>query len=281
MANRNRYQQENQFNEYYDDDRGYGRQQEQFDRQSYGQYDDTSQRDERMDSSRRRERDYSRQSNYNQPRQGASRRDYNPLDQYEQDENAGRRQSGEHALFRGDTYGGESMSGPIQSVGGGSFFPQSNSGGYGQAAYDRNGYRDDGSRQSYRGERDDRGFFDRAGDEIASWFGDEDAERRRRMDHRGRGPANYTRSNERLLEDSCERLTHDRGVDASNISVTCADNEVTLDGQVNTRWEKRRAEDLVHDISGVQHVQNNLRIQQTDMRAGQSEEQSIRTQAES
>jgi hypothetical protein len=29
---------------------------------------------------------------------------------------------------------------------------------------------------------DDRGFFDRAGDEVASWFGDEEAERRRRED---------------------------------------------------------------------------------------------------
>jgi hypothetical protein len=28
----------------------------------------------------------------------------------------------------------------------------------------------------------DRGFFDRAGDEVRSWFGDEEAERRRRMD---------------------------------------------------------------------------------------------------
>lgn len=29
---------------------------------------------------------------------------------------------------------------------------------------------------------DDRGFFDRAGDELRSWFGDEEAERRRRQD---------------------------------------------------------------------------------------------------
>lgn len=36
--------------------------------------------------------------------------------------------------------------------------------------------------------RDERGFFERAGDEIASWFGDEDAERRRRRDEvRDRG----------------------------------------------------------------------------------------------
>ena len=31
---------------------------------------------------------------------------------------------------------------------------------------------------------DDRGFFSRAGDEVRSWFGDEDAERRRDYDHR-------------------------------------------------------------------------------------------------
>jgi hypothetical protein len=30
--------------------------------------------------------------------------------------------------------------------------------------------------------RDERGFFERAGDEVASWFGDDDAERRRRED---------------------------------------------------------------------------------------------------
>jgi hypothetical protein len=34
----------------------------------------------------------------------------------------------------------------------------------------------------YEGRHGERGFFDRAGDEIASWFGDEDAERRRRED---------------------------------------------------------------------------------------------------
>lgn len=41
-----------------------------------------------------------------------------------------------------------------------------------------NRFRDD------RFDREDRGFFERAGDEIASWFGDEEAERRRRYDNR-------------------------------------------------------------------------------------------------
>jgi hypothetical protein len=49
--------------------------------------------------------------------------------------------------------------------------------GWGSADYgnrrDRGGYDDR-----------DRGFFERAGDEVRSWFGDEDAERRRREDQR-------------------------------------------------------------------------------------------------
>ena len=50
---------------------------------------------------------------------------------------------------------------------------------------DRYGYGSD-YRGDSRGSRydnpEDRGFFDRAGDEVRSWFGDEEAERRRRMD---------------------------------------------------------------------------------------------------
>jgi len=47
------------------------------------------------------------------------------------------------------------------------------------------------------GDPRDRGFFDRAGDEIRSWFGDEEAERRRRVDERYDYPrSDYPRSNE-------------------------------------------------------------------------------------
>ena len=49
---------------------------------------------------------------------------------------------------------------------------------------DRGRMRSDWDRErGRRDDRDDRGFFERAGDEVASWFGDEDAERRRREDH--------------------------------------------------------------------------------------------------
>ena len=58
-------------------------------------------------------------------------------------------------------------------------------------AYDRFDSRDERSRWregrdfDRGGRRDERGFFERAGDEIASWFGDDDAERRRAEDMDG------------------------------------------------------------------------------------------------
>jgi hypothetical protein len=47
---------------------------------------------------------------------------------------------------------------------------------------ERSRWRDE--RYGPRGGREERGFFERAGDEVASWFGDEGAERRRREDQR-------------------------------------------------------------------------------------------------
>lgn len=106
-----------------------------------------------------------------------------------------------------------------------------------------------------------RGFWNRASDEVASWFGDEDAARRREQDHRGHGPKDYTRSDERIREDANDRLTDDWRIDASNVTVTVEKGEITLNGTVANRQAKRRAEDVVDTISGVKHVQNNLRVQ--------------------
>ena len=54
---------------------------------------------------------------------------------------------------------------------------------------ERSRWRDERFEGRDRGPRDDRGFFERAGDEISSWFGDDDADRRRHEDRRfeGRG----------------------------------------------------------------------------------------------
>ena len=57
-----------------------------------------------------------------------------------------------------------------------------------------------------------------------SWFGDEDAARRRQQDHSGRGPSNYTRSDERIREDVCDRLG------ATNDGERAAALELALEG---------------------------------------------------
>ena len=106
----------------------------------------------------------------------------------------------------------------------------------------------------------DRGMFERTADEIASWFGDEGAAQRRQEDHRGRGPKGHRRSDERILEDVNERLTDDPRVDARDVTVEVAGGEVTLAGFVPDRASRRRAEEIAEFVSGVGHVQNNLRV---------------------
>ena len=112
-----------------------------------------------------------------------------------------------------------------------------------------------------------RGWLDRASDAVASWFGDEEAERRRRMDeqreHRGRGPKNYRRSDERIKEDVNDRLSDDYYLDASDVEVAVENMEVTLTGTVRNRNDKRRAEDLAESVSGVTNVENRLRVKQS------------------
>lgn len=115
-----------------------------------------------------------------------------------------------------------------------------------------------------RGNDRDRNWWDRASDEVSSWFGDEDAERRRRQDrerdNRGRGPRGYQRSDERIKEDINDRLSDDSWVDATEVSVEVNRGEVVLSGTVDNRIEKRRAEDLAESISGVRNVENRIRV---------------------
>jgi len=127
---------------------------------------------------------------------------------------------------------------------------------YGGRGYGGEGYGD----QRRANQHEERGFLERAGDEVSSWFGDDEAQRRRDMDHRGKGPKGYVRSDDRIRDDVNDHLSDDRWVDASHIEVSVTDGEVTLTGEVDSRQSKRRAEDCVDRIAGVKHVQNNLRV---------------------
>lgn len=78
--------------------------------------------------------------------------------------------------------------------------------------------------------------------------------------HRGRGPRNYTRSDERITEDISERLTKDDRIDAGDISVNVKDGVATLTGTVEARWMKHCAEDIAEGCGGVRDVRNDLRV---------------------
>ena len=80
------------------------------------------------------------------------------------------------------------------------------------------------------------------------------------VSYRGRGPKNYRRSDERIREDVCERLTFDDQVDASEVEVNVKEGTVMLTGAVGDRLTKRRAEAVAESVSGVKDVQNNLRL---------------------
>jgi osmotically-inducible protein OsmY len=78
--------------------------------------------------------------------------------------------------------------------------------------------------------------------------------------YRGRGPKGYHRSVDRIREDVCDRLSDDDWLDASEIDVQMQGEEVILTGTVNSREDKRRAEDLAESIPGVRNVENRLRV---------------------
>ena len=184
---------------------------------------------------------------------------------YRMDRDYGQGQSGWRGGYEGQGMGrpyvGESSYGGSRggNWGGGQ-------GGYGSSG----GYGGYGRGGAYGQQQGGRGFWDRASDEVSSWFGDDEARRRRERDeHRGRGPKGYTRSDERIREDVNDRLTDDGWLDASDVEVQVSSAEVTLTGEVSSREEKRRAEDIVEAVSGVKHVQNNLRVK--DRSSGSSQ----------
>ena len=92
-------------------------------------------------------------------------------------------------------------------------------------------------------------------------------------DYRGRGPKDYRRSDDRIREEVCDRLTDDPRVDASEVTIRVEEGEVILAGSVPGRDQKRRAEECVERITGVREVINQLRVSRSDMSSPQSTSQ--------
>ena len=114
---------------------------------------------------------------------GAGARDNGLRDYGRTDEQRG------YGAPRSGNWGDHDDGGRSRFTGGQDYYRSGQDGG--SRDYARDPYRQargtyDRQPQDYRdrGRDGDRGFFDRAGDEVRSWFGDEDAERRREADAR-------------------------------------------------------------------------------------------------
>jgi hypothetical protein len=75
-----------------------------------------------------------------------------------------------------------------------------------------------------------------------------------------RGPKGWQRSDERLKEEICERLTASHQIDCSEVTVQVQGGKVSLEGTVPDRWMKHSIEDLVDNSHGVKDIDNRLRV---------------------
>lgn len=75
-----------------------------------------------------------------------------------------------------------------------------------------------------------------------------------------RPPRGYQRADERIRDDVYDRLCGRTGADASDVTVTVHEGEVTLTGTVPTRDDKRRIEVVAEQVLGVKDIFNRLRV---------------------
>jgi osmotically-inducible protein OsmY len=119
-----------------------------------------------------------------------------------------------------------------------------------------------GSRASAAGAPEAPGYArEGAWSDAADWTPEDERVTTAPISHRGRGPKGYTRSDERLLETICERLTEDPRIDAGDIEVEVKQQAVTLRGSVADRRTKYAVEELVED-TGARDIDNQLRVNQ-------------------
>ncbi|HEX3927057.1 MAG TPA: BON domain-containing protein [Gemmatimonadales bacterium] len=204
---------------------------------SDGQYDDENgasrggRMDLAQDEDRENERDFSGLRGHGEDRWGYSHR--GESDRGRSDRHVGDRDSDRNDRSHGD--GG------------------SRNGGYRSSSYG-----DGGDGYGMRSHQGNRSGGQRWGSEAT------------RGEHTGKGPKGYRRSDERIQEDVNEALSQHGGVDASDVEVGVTDGDVTLSGSVADRDMKRKAEECVENCSGVNNVQNNLRVGGADKQQQES-----------
>jgi len=116
-----------------------------------------------------------------------------------------------------------------------------------QQSYERRPGRDFSSQQRVAGAMGSGGYYEPSGEESQGTFA-------------GKGPRNYTRSDERITEEINEMLTRHPDINAEEIEVQASQGRVTLSGSVPERYMKHLAEDVAEQCLGVKEVTNNLRV---------------------
>jgi BON domain-containing protein len=194
---------------------------------------------------------------------------------------------------RGDPYGGGQQQGYGRSSEyeqggyGRSRYGQREQGGYGEFREGRSGSSqwrpEESSRQrqgygrQYESQSFDQpyppGFRNEFGSSPGSGYGSGRQGYSEYGTHRGKGPKGYTRSDDRLKEIICEKLTDDPTIDASEINVEVTNQIVKLTGTVDDRFTKYDVEELIERCGGVEDIDNQLRV-----RSGSSQRSQLGSQ---
>jgi osmotically-inducible protein OsmY len=167
-------------------------------------------------------------------------------------------------------YGQREQGGHEQGGYGQSQSGQRGQGGYGQSQYgqrEQGGY-GGGTRQQYGRQYESQSFDQPYPSGFQSDFGSSQRSQSgfgregygESGAHRGKGPKGYTRSDERLKEVICEKLTDDPMIDASEINIEVTGQTVKLTGTVDDRSTKYEVEELIERCGGVKDIDNQLRV---------------------
>jgi osmotically-inducible protein OsmY len=74
-----------------------------------------------------------------------------------------------------------------------------------------------------------------------------------------RGPRWWVRSDERILDELCERIVR-AGVDASELEVAVEDGEVRLHGHLTSEGERRAVIGLAEQVLGVRAIDADILV---------------------
>ena len=179
---------------------------------------------------------------------------------YDPTGDASYRQYGGHGRDESRPYGPSGQGGPSEYWGGHEErYRQGQSAQVGRGVYEDERWRPQSPGYGERGAYREGGYGGPGG--LQHYGQGPGGHRPRRM---GRGPKGYKRSDERIREDLCDRLSMPGDLDASDVEVSVTGGEVTLAGTVPDRATKHEIELLADSVSGVTEVHNQLRVKRLD-----------------